>query len=97
MTVRRESADAPAPDWLTVKIDGDQDAPDRVIMISRPTAGRVQLVEWTSADWTAAADRRERASSEVYAEFERAQRARHRMSEELLRIRRWLDGDGGER
>ncbi|MDQ6634671.1 MAG: hypothetical protein M3Z10_07920, partial [Gemmatimonadota bacterium] len=92
-TVRRDGADASPPDWLTVKVDGDRDVPDRVIMISRPVAGRVHLVEWTSADWTASADRRESSVSAVYADLERVQQARRRMSEELLRIRIWLDGD----
>ena len=76
---------------LTVQVEGRGDEPERLVLIERPSRGRVRVREWAER-WNGLPSERELSVEELYAGFERAVRARRRVSEELARIRAWLDG-----
>jgi hypothetical protein len=80
-----------SPEILTVQVEGRGAEPERLVLIERPSRGRVRVREWADG-WTGSPSERELPVEELYAGFERAVRARRRVSEELARIRAWLDG-----
>jgi hypothetical protein len=77
---------------LVVQIEGGRGEPERLWRIGRPRAGHVLLHMWASTD---PADReptvRDVAVGEVLAHLEKAARERRHLSEELSRVRRWLE------
>ena len=86
----------PAPDddlTLSVQVEGaGRDAPTRLYVIGRPAGGRVHVREWRGDDWSAGPLERDVLAADLYAEIERAWNERRRVSEELYRIRHWLEG-----
>ena len=81
------SGDA-AADSLTVQVQGGGREPERVLVLSRPREGLVEVREFAVGctaprDFTATVD-------ELYDLFERAARKRRRISEDLYAIRLWL-------
>ena len=92
MTMR----DTPLPDepTLSVQVEGTEREGMRLFVMSRPSAGVVRVREWRGEDWSAGPLEREIEAKALYAEFERAHRERRRMSEELYRLRLWLEGTG---
>ena len=85
---------APASDVLSVLVAGDGCEPERLVMIARPERGRARVREWDATSWNAEPRERETDVESLWAAFERAYRQRRRLSEELPRIRAWLDGRG---
>jgi hypothetical protein len=79
------------PDELVVQVDAGGSEPPRLLILSRPVAGRVLVREWAGA---APMVEEERSSAEVLADLERAQAARRRVSVEPYRLRLWLNGQG---
>ena len=79
---------------LSVQVEGTGREGMRLYVIGRPVAGRVHLREWRGEDWSAGPIEREVDAAALYAELERAHRERRRMSEELYRLRLWLEGTG---
>jgi hypothetical protein len=78
-------------DTLTVQVQGGRGEPERVIVLSRPRDGMVDVREFAIGgdeggrrDYTCACD-------EVLATIERAVRNRRRVSEDLSTVRRWLN------
>ena len=88
------SAPTDSPGMLTVLVAGDGCEPERLLMIARPWGGRVRIREWDTTSWNAEPREHESDVETLWASFERAQRQRRRVSEELPRIRAWLDGRG---
>ena len=79
---------------LSVQVEGTEREGMRLYVIGKPSAGRVRVREWRGEDWSAGPLEREMDAAALYAEFERAHRERRRMSEELYRLRLWLEGIG---
>lgn len=79
---------------LSVQVEGDGREATRLYVMGRPRAGRVRVREWRGEDWSAVPLEHEMDAASLLAEFERAYRARRRMSEELYRVRLWLEGMG---
>ena len=77
---------------LTVQIVGGGGEPERLMQLFREGAegGRVLVREWSSG-WDAARDY-EVDPEDLYASLREAVRRGRRVSEELYRVRRWLDG-----
>ena len=92
MTMR----DTPISDepTLSVQVEGSEREGMRLFVMSRPRGGLVRVREWRGEEWSAGPLEREVEASALYAEFERAHRERRRMSEELYRLRLWLEGTG---
>jgi hypothetical protein len=88
--------DTPMPDepTLSVQVEGTEREGMRLYVIGRPHAGRVHVREWRGESWSAGPLERDLEASALYAEFERAYRERRRVSEELYRLRLWLEGIG---
>ena len=84
----------PGEPTLSVQVEGTGREGMRLYVISRPTAGRVHVREWRGEDWSAGPLEREMDAAALYTELERAHRERRRMSEELYRLRLWLEGTG---
>jgi hypothetical protein len=79
-------------DFLTVQVAGEGCEPERLLLISRPVDGRVQVREWATGSWNAEPLEREVGVEELFDAFQRAANARRKISQELYYIRTWLDG-----
>ena len=80
-----------AADSLTVQVQGGGRDPERVLVLSRPRRGLVEVREFAVGcdgprDFTATVD-------ELRDLFERASRKRRRISEDLYTIRLWLGSE----
>jgi hypothetical protein len=80
----------PFADSLTVQVQGAGREPERVLVLSRPQGGLVDVREFgvglgAPRDYTATV-------GELLESLERAARERRRISEDLYAIRRWLEG-----
>ena len=80
-----------AADSLTVQVQGGGRDPERVLVLSRPRSGLVEVREFAVGcdgprDFTATVD-------ELRDLFERASRKRRRISEDLYTIRLWLGSE----
>lgn len=79
---------------LSVQVEGTDREGMRLYVMDKPRDGLVHVREWRGEDWSAGPLERELDAHALYAEFERAHRERRRMSEELYRLRLWLEGTG---
>lgn len=80
-------------DTLDVLVGGGGGAPEKLLLIDRPTAdGRVRLRSWTSDDWSAAPTPAECSASGLMSEIERAVREGRAVNHEMTVVRRWLAG-----
>ena len=77
---------------LTVQVQGGDGEPERVLRVSRPHEGTVQVWEWASGG--DAPQEYEAPAGELYASIARAAARGRRVSEELYRLRLWLLGAG---
>ena len=85
------SRDLSRDDTLTVQLEGGRGSPERVLVLSRPHDGMVDVREFALGgddggrrEYTCAVD-------DVLALVERAVRRRRRVSEDLPTVRRWLN------
>ena len=79
-------------DSLSVQVSGGDGEPEKLFVLGRPRDGMVDVREFrfgaeplSPIDYTATA-------FELYDAFAQAHRHRRRLSEELYRIKLWLDG-----
>ena len=89
MTARGEAGG----ETLAIQIAGGPGAPERLLLVER-LAGRrstVRVREWSSADWSRAAEPRERDAAGLLAELREADAARRLLGIEMYRITRWLE------
>ena len=78
---------------LTVQIIGGGGEPERLMLLYRDggEGGRLLVREWSSTHPEAPREY-EVEGDDLYASLRDAQRRGRRVSEELYRVRRWLDG-----
>lgn len=69
-------------------------APERLVIIGPLRDGRVELREWTGADWTSPATTRSVDAAGYYREIEVATKRGVSMNVELYAVRRWLGVSG---
>lgn len=79
---------------LTVQVIGGGGEPERLLLLYRDGAesGRLLVKEWSSANPEAPREY-EMERDDLYDALEDAQRGGRRVSQELHRVRRWLDGE----
>lgn len=78
-------------DTLDLLVGGGKGAPEKLLLIERPTAdGRVRLRSWTSDDWSAAPTPSECNARDLFGEIERAVREGRALNQELKVVRQWL-------
>jgi hypothetical protein len=77
---------------LVIQIAGRDGGPPTIIQMARPLGGRVPMREWPNGEWTEPAIEGEPSCEEVAARLTRARQVGHRVSEDPLRIQRWLEG-----
>ena len=78
-------------DTLDVLVGGGAGAPEKLLLIERPSAdGRVRLRSWTSDAWSAAPTPAECSASGLLGEIERAVREGRSLNHELTVVRQWL-------
>ena len=76
---------------LDLLVGGGKGAPEKLLIIERPTAdGRVRLRSWTSDDWSATPTSSECTAAGLLAEIEHSARAGHALNQELTVVRQWL-------
>jgi len=91
MSERPSAAKASSPDTLDLLVGGGGGAPEKLLLIERPSAdGRVKLRSWTSDDWSAAPAPAECSASGLLGEIERAVREGRALNRELTVVRCWL-------
>lgn len=83
---------AAGPDELGVLVGAGDGEPERLVMLGRPSRGRVHVREWSTHNWSGPPDERDAQVSDMLAQFQRAFDARRRMSTGLTQITAWLDG-----
>lgn len=79
-------------DELPVIIGSGVDAPESLLLVSRPAGGRVRVREWSGASWGAPPRAREVAVDDLLAELEAARRAGRRLNHSDQGLRLWLGG-----
>jgi len=77
---------------LSVHVGHGDGESERLLLIARPVAGRVQVREWDGTNWGGEARTREWSTADLYAALARAARHRASMSVDLYRVKLWLDG-----
>lgn len=79
-------------DVLSVQVQGAKGDPERLLVLSRPRNGFVEVREFRYGCAQAAPLEYTASAEELYTTFATAHARRRRVSEELYRIRLWLDG-----
>jgi hypothetical protein len=79
-------------EFLSLRIGGNAAQPERLLLIGRPHDGLVRVREWTSRSWNTEGDDFDIDPGELLVDIERAYDARLMVSEEMYKIRRWLEG-----
>ena len=78
-------------DTLELLVGGGKGAPEKLLLIERPTAdGRVRVRSWTSDDWSASPTPSECSAADLLNDIERAVRDRRSLNVELSVVRQWL-------
>jgi hypothetical protein len=75
---------------LSVQVEGGDGEPERLLVLSRPRAGVVDVREFRFGAAQAGPVEYSAAAGELYDALARAHRQRRRVSEDLGAIRRWL-------
>lgn len=83
---------AAAPAELGVLVSAGAGEPDRLLLLERPSQGRVHVREWSTHNWSSAPDERDIAVADALAIFRAAYDARRHMSVSLKGIEAWLAG-----
>jgi hypothetical protein len=81
-----------APAELGVLISASAGEPDRLLILGRPSNGRVRVREWSTHNWSSAPDESEISVADALAIFQAAYDARRRTSVSLKGIQAWLAG-----
>ena len=89
----QEHVETEGRERLTVQIVGGGGDPERLLHLFRGAGedGRLLVREWSSAAWDAPREY-EIDPEDLYRSLQGAQRQGRRLSEDLYRVRRWLDG-----
>ncbi|HKW49187.1 MAG TPA: hypothetical protein VJN70_17165 [Gemmatimonadaceae bacterium] len=78
-------------DTLDLLVGGGKGAPEKLLIIERPTAdGQVRVRSWTSDDWSAMPTSADRSASGLLDEIEAAVRTGRSVNQEMSVVRRWL-------
>ena len=88
----RGASGAAGGETLSVQVQGGHGEPERLYVLSRPRDGVVDVREFRFGTADAGPLEYRAAAFELYDVFAHAQRHRRRLSEELSRIKLWLDG-----
>lgn len=79
------------PEFLTLRVSGDASTPERLLLIGPARAGSVNVREWTSNSLNTGGEEYRTDAAGLLAEIERAYAARRPVSEEMYRVRSWLN------
>ncbi|HYD51058.1 MAG TPA: hypothetical protein VEA99_00470 [Gemmatimonadaceae bacterium] len=82
-------------DELPVLIGAGAGAPEALLLLGRPAAGRVRVREWSGQNWSAPPRDRDVDTAALLGEIERAQQAGRRLNQSLYAVRLWLSGAAG--
>ncbi len=79
-------------EFLTLRVGGTPERPERLLLIGRPRDGLVRVREWTSDSWNTEGEDYDLPPGELLEQMEQAYAARAGLGEEMYRVRRWLGG-----
>jgi hypothetical protein len=79
-------------EFLTLRLGGSEARPERLLLIGRPREGVVRVREWHSGSWNTEGEDYELEPADLLAQLGLAMQARVEVSEELHRVKRWLEG-----
>jgi hypothetical protein len=77
---------------LSVQVAGGKGEPEKLYVLTRPRAGMVEVREFRFGSHQSEPLVYAASCEALLDDFERAHQQRRRLSEDLHRIRRWLDG-----
>ena len=86
-TIRRD-----ADESLSVQVAGGKGEPEKLYVLTRPRAGTVEVREFRFGEQQSEPRVYAAPAASLLADFKRAHAERRRLSEDLHRIERWLDG-----
>ena len=88
-----DARNADADATLSVQVQGGRGEPDRLFVLARGRGDTVEVREFRFAEGETAGPLEYTAPApDLLATFERAHRERRRLSEDMYRIRNWLNG-----
>ena len=79
-------------EFLTIRVGGSATVPERLLLVGRPHDGLVRVHEWTTNTMNAEGEDYEIVPDELLTQLEDALAAQRQVSEEMYRIRMWLNG-----
>ena len=79
-------------EFLTVRIGGALGVEERLLLIGRPNEGSVRVREWRSSTMITEGEDYDVDPGELLENIEQAYASRLLVSEEMYKIRRWLEG-----
>lgn len=82
-------------DELPIIVAAGSGEPEGLILVGRPSAGRVSLRQWSGGEWGSDALERTVATDALIDELDDLQRSGRRLNQSLYAIRLWLSGTAG--
>ncbi len=79
-------------EFLTLRIAGDREELERLLLVGRPQDGTVRVREWTTETLNSEGDDYEIDAAELLESIEAAYGDRRSLGTELYHVRRWLEG-----
>jgi hypothetical protein len=79
-------------EFLTLRVGGSPKVPERLLLIGRPRDGLVRVREWTSNSWNTEGEDSDIPASALLEQIEAAYDDRLPVSEEMFKVRHWLQG-----
>lgn len=83
-------------EFLTLRIGGQADIPERLLLVGRPHDGVVHVHEWSTRTMNQRGEDYLIDAQELLEQVEEAYAANLAVSEEMYRVRTWLARDGGD-
>ena len=80
------------PEFLSLRIGGTAEVPERLLLVGRPYDGVVHVHEWTTRTMNSRGEDYLIDPAELLEQVEAAHAANLAISEEMYRVRMWLGG-----
>ena len=79
-------------EFLTLRVSGGPQVPERLLLVGRPHQGSVRVREWTTETLNSAGHEYDIAATQLLASLSAAHGAGRSLGAEWYRVRLWLEG-----
>lgn len=83
-------------EFLTLRVGGSADIPERLLLVGRPYDGVVHVHEWSTRTMNQRGEDYLIDALELLEQLEGAHAANLAVSEEMYKVRVWLRGEGAD-